>query len=177
MTKKKWNSRQARWAQILAAYDFEIFHRSNNKNFANSPSKRPDYKKISSLKITLLLTLHNKLTLSSNEKSLTQSERKNSIKLILVLQLIKVSIRFNAELAELTRNRRDILAELVSMFKLISIQIVIPKKVINDVLNDFYKKLKKFMKFLIRKLQTRNQWMKKIYVKESTPSRRLRKRF
>ena len=42
------------------------------------------------------------------------------------------------------------------MFKLIDIQIVISRKVINDVPDDFYEKSKRFMKFLIKKLQTRN---------------------
>ena len=125
----------------------------------------------------LLLTLQNKLTLSSDEKSLTQSEWKNSIELIFVLQLIRMSIKFDAELAKLARNRRNILTELALMFKLIDIQIVISRKVINDVFDDFYEKSKKFMKFLIKKLQTRNQWIKKIHVRKSAPSRRLRKRF
>ena len=177
MAKKKLNSRQARWTQILAVYDFKIFHRSSNKNSADDPSRRFDYERISSLKITLLSTLQNKLTLSLNEKLLTQSERKNSVELILVLQLTEVSIKFNVEFAELTRNRRNILAELAPMFKLIDIQIVISKKVINDVPDDSYEKSKKFIKFLIKKLQTKDQWMKKIHVKESAPSRRLRKRF
>ena len=38
------------------------------------------------------------------------------------------------------------------MFKLIDIQIVIFRKVINDILNDFYEKSLKLMKFLIKKL-------------------------
>ena len=63
------------------------------------------------------------------------------------------------------------------MFKLIDIQIVISRKVINDVSDDSYEKSKRFMKFLIKKLQTKNQWMKKIYVRKSAPSRRLHKRF
>ena len=121
MTKKELNLRQVRWAQILTIYDFEIFHCSNNKNSADDPSKRLDYKRISSLKITLLSTLQNKLTLSSNEKSLTQSERKNSVELILVLQLAKMSIKFDTKFAKLTRNRRNILTELAFMFKLIDI--------------------------------------------------------
>ena len=57
MTKKELNSRQARWAQILAVYDFKIFYRSNNEISANDFSKRFDYEKVLSLKITLLLTL------------------------------------------------------------------------------------------------------------------------
>ena len=62
-------------------------------------------------------------------------------------------IKFNAELAKLTRNRRNILTKLIPIFKLIDIQIVILRKVINDVLDDFYKKSKKFIKFLIKELQ------------------------
>ena len=177
MTKKELNSKQVRWAQVLAVYNFEIFHRSSNKNPANGSSRRFDYKRISSLKITLLSTLQNKLTLSSDEESLTQSERKNSIELIFVLQLAEMSIRFDAELTKLTRNKQDILTELAFMFKLIGIQIVISKKIINDVLDDFYEKSKRFMKFLIKKLQARNQWVEKIHVRESAPSRRLRKQF
>ena len=42
------------------------------------------------------------------------------------------------------------------MFKLIDIQIIISRKVINDVSNDSYEKLKRFMKFLIKKFQIRN---------------------
>ena len=66
--KKESNLKQARWTQILAVYDFKIFHHSNNKNSADDSSKRFDYKKFLSLKITLLSTLQNKLTLSLNEK-------------------------------------------------------------------------------------------------------------
>ena len=68
-----------------------------------------------------------------------------------------MSIRFDVELVKLARNRRNILIELVLMFKLINIQIVISKKVINDVSDDFYKISKRFMKSLIKELQTRDQ--------------------
>ena len=85
MTKKKLNFKQARWTQILIIYDFEIFHCSNDKNSTNESSRRFDYERISSLNIKLLSMLQNKLMLSSNEKSLTQNEWKNSIELILVL--------------------------------------------------------------------------------------------
>ena len=64
-------------------------------------------------------------------------------------------IKFNVKLEKLMRNRRDILAELVFMFKLIDIQIVISRKVINDVFDNFYEKLKRFMKSLIKKFQAR----------------------
>ena len=43
------------------------------------------------------------------------------------------------------------------MFKLLNIQIVILQKIINDISDDFYKKSLKSMKFLIKKLQTKNQ--------------------
>ena len=66
-------------------------------------------------------------------------------------------ISIDAKLIKLTRNRRKILAELISMFKLINIQIVILRKVINDISDDFYEKSLKSMKFLIKKLQTKNQ--------------------
>ena len=67
-----------------------------------------------------------------------------------------MSIKFNAKLVKLTRNRRNILTELIFMFKLIDIQIVILKKVINTFSDNFYEKSKKFIKFLIKKLQTKD---------------------
>ena len=66
-------------------------------------------------------------------------------------------INIDAKFIKLTRNRRKILTKLTSMFKLINIQIVIFRKIINDIFDDFYKKLLKSMKFLIKKLQTKNQ--------------------
>ena len=93
----------------------------NDKNSINELSKRFNYEKISLLNIKLLLTLQNKLTLSLNEKLLTQSERKNSVELIFVLQLTKMSININAKFVKLTRNKRKILTKLISMFKLINI--------------------------------------------------------
>ena len=88
-----------------------------------------------------------------------------------------MSISIDAKLVKLTRNRRKILTKLISMFKLIGIQIVISRKVINDIFDDFYEKSLKSMKFLIKKLQTKDQWMKTFYVRKFAPSRRLRKRF
>ena len=129
----------------------------NDKNSANESLKRFNYEKILSLNIKLLSTLQNKLTLSSDEKLLTQNEQENLIKLTFVLQLTKMSIDIDAKLVKLTRNRRNVLTKLISMFKLIDIQIVIFRKVINDILDDFYKKLLRSIKFLIKKFQTRNQ--------------------
>ena len=156
MMKKKLNFKQVRWAQILTVYNFKIFHRSNNKNSVNDSSKRFNYKKVSTLNTKLLSTLQNKLTLSLNEELLTQSDQKNSIKLTFVLQLTEILINIDAKLIDLIRNRRKILTELISMFKLIDIQIIISRKVINDIFDNFYEKSLKSIKSLIKKLQTRN---------------------
>ena len=87
-----------------------------------------------------------------NEESLSQSDQKNSVELIFVLSLAEMLINIDAELVELTRSKRKILAELISMFKLIDIQIVIFRKVNNDISDDLYEKSLKSMKFLIKKL-------------------------
>ena len=44
MTTKALTRRQARWAQALSAYDFEIVYRPGKYNPADGPSRRPDYK-------------------------------------------------------------------------------------------------------------------------------------
>ena len=87
-------------------------------------------------------------------------------------------IKFDTKFAKLAQNRRNILTELTFIFKLIDIQIVISRKIINDVSDNFYKEPKRFMKSLIKKLyQARDQWMKNISVRKFVSSRRLRKRF
>jgi len=43
MKVKTLNGRQARWATLLATFDFEIKHRSGKTNPADAPSRRPDY--------------------------------------------------------------------------------------------------------------------------------------
>ena len=63
-----------------------------------------------------------------------------------------MSINIDAELVKLTRNKRKILTKLISMFKLIDIQIIIFRKIINDISDDSYKKSLRSMKFLIKKL-------------------------
>ena len=67
-----------------------------------------------------------------------------------------MSIKFDAKLVKLTRNKRNRLIELVSIFELIDIQIIISKKIIYDDFSNFYKKLKKIIKFLIKKFQAKN---------------------
>ena len=44
MTTKALNKRQARWAELLASYDFVIVYRKGKENPADGPSRRPDYK-------------------------------------------------------------------------------------------------------------------------------------
>ena len=65
-------------------------------------------------------------------------------------------INIDAELVELTQNRRKILTELISIFKLNDIHIVIFRKVINDISDNLYEKSLRSMKFLIKKLQTKD---------------------
>lgn len=43
METKYLESRQARWAMYLAAYDFQIMYRKGSANPADGPSRRPDY--------------------------------------------------------------------------------------------------------------------------------------
>ena len=65
-------------------------------------------------------------------------------------------INIDAKFVKLTRNRLKILTKLTSMFKLIDIQIVISRKVINNISDDFYEKSLKSIKFLIKEFQARN---------------------
>jgi hypothetical protein len=59
---KKLDMRQARWAELLAAYDFEIEHRPGRLNPADAPSRRRDYEPAHErLDAGLLPTLQRKL--------------------------------------------------------------------------------------------------------------------
>ena len=60
MTKRKLNSRQMRWAEELAAFDFVLEYRTGSSNPADSPSRRPDFER-KVVEDTWLPTLHNKL--------------------------------------------------------------------------------------------------------------------
>jgi len=42
-TSKVLSRRQARWSEVLSAYDFVIEHLEGSKNLADGPSRRPDY--------------------------------------------------------------------------------------------------------------------------------------
>jgi transposase InsO family protein len=67
MTTKALNGRQARWAERLAAFDFEIEYKKGSANPADGPSRRPDYFKgfkeetIVAARNLLLPTLQHKL--------------------------------------------------------------------------------------------------------------------
>ena len=156
MKQKKLNFKQARWALTLITYDFEIFHRSKTRNSTNESSRRLDYEEISSLNIKLLSTLQNKLALSFDEKSLTQSERKNSMNSIFVFYLTNVQTSVIDERYSSSQNKREILKNLVLMFQLIEIQIVISRKKMRDIFEIAYEKSQKSMKSLIKKLQIKN---------------------
>ena len=174
MRQKELNFKQARWALKLIVYNFEIFHRSKIKNSTNESSRRSNYEKISSLNIKLLSTLQNKLALSSNEKSLTQSERK-----ILNALILKSNILIDVAIVDertLSRNKRELLEDLVSMFQLVEVQIVISRKKIRDMSKKFYEKSQRSMKFLIKNLQARNDLTKELCAQVSSPRRSRKKR-
>ena len=63
------------------------------------------------------------------------------------------------------------------MLKLIDIQIIISRKIINNILNNFYRKSLKSMKFLTEKFQTRDQEVKEFYVRKFLLFCDLRKQF
>ena len=71
------------------------------------------------MNIKLLLTLQNKLTLSSNEKSLTQSERE---KLNVLINITIVNEK------TFSQNKRELLKNLILIFQLVNVQIVISEK-------------------------------------------------
>ena len=60
MTKQKLNGRQARWAETLAAYDFQIIYRPGKLNPADGPSRRPDYDDLTTGNNDMLHGLQNK---------------------------------------------------------------------------------------------------------------------
>jgi hypothetical protein len=64
---KRLNSRQARWAEHLAAFDFTIEYRPGRQNAADAPSRRPDYVPNGSQEenVGLLPTLQKKLKLGA----------------------------------------------------------------------------------------------------------------
>ena len=62
MTTKTLNPRQARWAETLAQFDFEIRYQTGKSNPADGPSRRPDYKPLDDGRATVgVPTLRSKL--------------------------------------------------------------------------------------------------------------------
>ena len=108
------------------------------------------------MNIKLLSTLQNKLTLIIDDESLSQNKRKKTF-----FDYILTNVQFNVvdEFAESSQNKRKILIELIFVFQLIKIQIVIFRKIVNDVFEIFYKKSQKFMKFLLKNLQIENNFV------------------
>jgi hypothetical protein len=60
MMKRKLNNKQMRWAKELVAFNFVLEYRIRSNNLADSPLRRPDFKR-KVVEDTWLLTLHNKL--------------------------------------------------------------------------------------------------------------------
>src|SRR5437763_2392926 len=68
MATKALNPRQARWAETLAQFDFEIRYRTGKSNPADGPSRRPDYKPSNDERATVAIpTLQGKLQAISPE--------------------------------------------------------------------------------------------------------------
>ena len=85
MTKRALTSRQARWAERLAEFDFVIEYRTGKTNPADGPSRRPDYSDSETIRSSeeqesSLPTLHDKLrVISSLSRRLRSSERNLAI--------------------------------------------------------------------------------------------------
>jgi RNase H-like domain found in reverse transcriptase/Reverse transcriptase (RNA-dependent DNA polymerase)/Integrase zinc binding domain/Chromo (CHRromatin Organisation MOdifier) domain len=67
VNQKSLSGRQARWAIILAPYDFTIKHHPGKNNPADAPSRRPDYAGVEHEVNDLLHTLQTKLCLSEDD--------------------------------------------------------------------------------------------------------------
>ena len=97
---KKLNFKQIRWTLTLIIYNFEIFYRFNKINLTNESSKRFNYKKISLFNIRLLLTLQNKLTLSSIEIEISMTQNKQKM-----LNLIFESSIYTLNVVKIVRDK------------------------------------------------------------------------
>ena len=84
----------------LIIYNFEIFYRFNKINLTNESSKRFNYKKISLFNIRLLLTLQNKLTLSSIEIEISMTQNKQKM-----LNLIFESSIYTLNVVKIVRDK------------------------------------------------------------------------
>ena len=166
MKQKELNSRQARWALKLAAYDFEIFHRPGKTNPADGPSRRPDYEGASPLNTKLLPTLQNKLALSAREQT-DPGDLGSASDIAAGIQLTEED---NARAA----NRREVLEGLDPLFQLAGVQVVIPRKEVRDIPEEPYEEPQRSMKSLIKELQASDKTVKEFVEKSKESPRRRR---
>ena len=152
---KELNQRQARWAIKLAAYDFEIFHRPGSRNPADGPSRRPDYEGACPLNTKLLPTLQNKLALTAGDVALPESRREETSP-----DHTLASVRASAtdESWGPSQGKREVLAGLAPVFRLAGIQVVIPRKTVNDIPEAAYKEPQRSMKSLLKDLQAEDSF-------------------
>ena len=178
MKQKELNSRQARWALALAAFDFEIFHRPGKTNPADGPSRRPDYEGTSPDKTTLLPTLQNKLALSNTgdlSPPVSQSRREGSddlnSRLTPVLTPDAVGAVSGGTPSQSIREQLQI--SLAPMFQLAGVSVVIPRRDVRALPEEAYGEPMRSMKSLIQELQAADTWAKEFRAKESAmPHRR-----
>ncbi|KAJ9271473.1 hypothetical protein DTO212C5_2553 [Paecilomyces variotii] len=87
-TTKTLNSRQARWAELLAGYDFYIKYKPGRLNAADTLSRRLDYKlSEKEQEIGLLPTLQKKLKLHALNKENSTGGREHLLPRLLVLKV------------------------------------------------------------------------------------------
>ena len=68
MTMKVLSQWQARWAQVLSAYDFTITYHPGKVNPADGPSQHPDYKHSKDQGELMLPTLQRKLCIAQEHR-------------------------------------------------------------------------------------------------------------
>ena len=172
------SQRQARWALLLAAYDFEIFHRPGKTNPADGPSRRPDYEGTSALNTKLLPTLQNKLALSSTEDEIpvAQSRRDGPESLSPPFPVYTPdAVRAVVDETSSASIRGQILSGLAPMFQLAGVAVIIPRKDVRAMPEDPYEEPQRSMKSLIKELQANDTWAQEFCGKESAlPKRRRR---
>lgn len=78
MSTKVLNRRQARWAELLAGYDFVLAHTPGTKNPADGPSRRPDYAKGVELPVGMLLPPSSHPTPAPNDATHTMPTQVHS---------------------------------------------------------------------------------------------------
>ena len=175
MKQQALSQRQARWALVLAAYDFEIFHRPGKSNPADAPSRRPDYEGVSPLNTRLLPTLQNKLALSSTDGiPVAQSGREDSV-MSSQSEAVFTPAGAVVEGTPSVSIREQVLNGLAPMFQLAGVAVVIPRKDVRVMAESAYEEPQRSMKSLIKELQANDTWACEFRAKGSAlPLRRRR---